>query len=367
MAGQEPGVPRGFVGRFERTPEFSNIGEYAGAVAAALERRSSQQQISRLERTHNGPPLDIKRVAVHTITDDQFMAHWAREGRPVVLTGCTAGWDCDGVWNVGALQRRWGWLPWTARRGLSYDSMESFETTLGDYLSCSLEPEPEPEAAARSSSTRLYGANNYIPPELLGELKLPPFFPAHVKRMLDTRLWIGPPGAGVHMHRDLQDNFLLQVFGRKRVVLVAPHHAAELGCTATAGSVAHTTPFLHSTSLTLGQEPPDSVHATSAVLEPGEMLYLPAGYFHATTIVPSTEVTQDGACGVGCSVNYFMSACFASLGVIVPRLRAPDWLGPAPSTMLQDGRHGQTEKETPLSEEEGSGAETLDELAASID
>ena len=101
-------------------------------------------------------------------------------------------------------------------------------------------------------SERLYGANNPVPPRLLPHLRLPPFFPPHTKRLLDTRLWIGPPGCGVHMHRDLQDNFLLQIFGRKRVTLVAPHHAEALGASMV-------TPFLHSTALQQGQAPPPSV------------------------------------------------------------------------------------------------------------
>ena len=54
------------------------------------------------------------------------------------------------------------------------------------------------------------------------------------------------------MHRDLQDNFLLQISGRKRVTLVAPHHAEALGASMV-------TPFLHSTAVRQGQAPPPSV------------------------------------------------------------------------------------------------------------
>ena len=90
--------------------------------------------------------------------------------------------------------------------------MESVETTLGDYLdrvSGQSLPQLESQgeageqqvaaAAAGGGREIYYGANNLVPPELIGTLRLPPFFPAHTKRLLDTRLWIGPTGCGVHV------------------------------------------------------------------------------------------------------------------------------------------------------------------------
>ena len=148
------------------------------------------------------------------------------------------------------------------------------------------------------------------------------------------------------MHRDLQDNFLLQVFGRKRVTLVAPHHADVL-------NARMVTPFLHTTDVRQGMEPPPETDPVSVVLGAGDMLYLPAGYFHATHTECEPEDEQEHPCesscsgeegdegkgfskrGIGCSVNYFMSACFASLGVIVPDFAglAPDWLDEPPREM----------------------------------
>ena len=123
------------------------------------------------------------------------------------------------------------------------------------------------------------------------------------------------------------------------MTLVAPHHAGVL-------SARMVTPFLHTTDVRQGMEPPPETNPVSVVLGPGDMLYLPAGYFHATNTECEPEEAQENEGerpnsqgfskrGIGCSVNYFMSACFASLGVIVPELAGapPDWLDEPPPEM----------------------------------
>ena len=52
-------------------------------------------------------------------------------------------------------------------------------------------------------------------------------------------------------------------------------------------------------------------------LDPGDLLFLPAGWWHRTKCLPG-----DGTV----SINFFMSACFAALGVVVPKLVESDWL-----------------------------------------
>ena len=85
-------------------------------------------------------------------------------------------------------------------------------------------------------------------------------------------------------------------------------------------------------------------------LEPGEMLYLPAAYFHATETLPAAsgnsadnQASRRGSAAsdfaathadIGASANFFLSACFAAIGVIVPDLAEegvpPAWLGGEP-------------------------------------
>ena len=76
------------------------------------------------------------------------------------------------------------------------------------------------------------------------------------------------------------------------------------------------------------------------------MLYLPAAYFHATETLPAAsgnsadnQASRCDASGwdatdIGASANFFLSACFAAIGVIVPDLAEegvpPAWLGGEP-------------------------------------
>ena len=58
----------------------------------------------------------------------------------------------------------------------------------------------------------------------------------------------------------------------------------------------------------------------SVVLEPGDCLFLPAGWWHAT------ENLGDGEGGViGASVNFFCAATYSALGVVPPDIFPADW------------------------------------------
>ena len=183
-----------------------------------------------------------------------------------------------------------------------------------------------------------------------------------------TRLWIGGRGGGVHCHRDLQDNFVVMIFGRKRFDLWAPH-MTHSRCIGGARAI---TPYLHEAicqdhgasrsetstqddkedeigvdsnmgglplelSVPALQDPPspsplpilppppppppplgiDSEHARmlSVVLEPGDCLYLPAGWWHAAETLENP----------GASINFFCAATYGALGVVPPDIFPSDW------------------------------------------
>eukprot|EP01052_Picozoa_sp_SAG31_P005006 SAG31_NODE_214_length_20084_cov_2.644684_10_plen_191_part_00 len=145
----------------------------------------------------------------------------------------------------------------------------------------------------------------------------------------------------------------MQLFGHKAVTLIAPHHAACLGSSIV-------TPFLHTTKILLGETPPGGTQPVTVVLHAGEMLYLPAGWFHSTEARYNDDLETEAAgteqrqnlhaeraqnkecedqkyCRLSGSVNFFLSACFTAVGVIVPQLNQSDasdsWLGSPPPSM----------------------------------
>jgi hypothetical protein len=95
-ADEPPSVPAGFVGRFRHASECTSLDEYARSVAAAIEERSrALLGGGGGDAAGDGGVPAVERVALEGVSPTQFMGRWARQGRPVVLTGCMAGWDTE--------------------------------------------------------------------------------------------------------------------------------------------------------------------------------------------------------------------------------------------------------------------------------
>jgi hypothetical protein len=300
-----------FQERLPREKEFESLSEYVSALMTALD----QQSLLNPE-----PCSSVFVVPFCELSEDRFFEEFAFKGHPVVLTNLPKPFAFESsVWKKEALLESCAEMPCTIRKGTCYETMESLETTYAEYL----------ELISQADCDLYYGANNMLPPHLIPWLPLPPFFPRHTKRLLDTRLWIGPKSTGAPLHRDLQDNFLHQVFGEKLVFLIPPH-CVDPSC---AYSV---TPFLQAHRRGLGVDGKlNSMLCLSSnctiqeiVLHPGDMLFIPAGWWHSTVNTGSS---------LSCSVNYFLSACFASLRVVVPDIASGDWLLEPGTRLLEDG------------------------------
>lgn len=124
-----------------------------------------------------------------------------------------------------------------------------------------------------------YMAANPVPPELDSTYHYPRVFQRTAFNA--PRWWVGPKGAGLKLHRDLVDNFLYQVKGSKRITLYAPSETPCLYPLVIGGN-----PFYEPSKVDPEQPDyetyPEARHARSVMcdLHAGEMLYLPAGWWH---------------------------------------------------------------------------------------
>ena len=127
MCDDEPGVPKGFRGKFVHEIEPQSIDEYSRNITKAIEECSRAS-------FPDGAPV-IERVDASSLSREDFLSEYGRRGLPVVLTNAMEGWDPE-VWSSPErLSEAYGSdTPWTARRGRSYEEMESVETTLPAYL-----------------------------------------------------------------------------------------------------------------------------------------------------------------------------------------------------------------------------------------
>lgn len=93
--------------------------------------------------------------------------------------------------------------------------------------------------------------------------------------------WIGPPGTFTPLHHDLTNNLLVQVTGRKRVVMV---DALTLPRLYNDRHVFSEIADLTDPTLDLATHPLlEGLHIHDVELNPGEMLFIPIGWWHQVT------------------------------------------------------------------------------------
>jgi len=193
----------------------------------------------------------------------------AAEGLPFLIAGAVKRWPLCAL-GPDALRERFGDVPVRAR--------------VGDYVATAFAP----DRAMRDMPLRDYldlGAapDSELPPYVgnleLRELNAMCHWPSWFGRMGPPRFWLGPARTVTPLHCDYDDNIFAQVWGSKRIFLAPPHHD-EFLYTREANPVLFGSPF--------DPEAPDfdafplarRAAIVEVVVEPGDMLYVPAGWYH---------------------------------------------------------------------------------------
>jgi len=125
-------------------------------------------------------------------------------------------------------------------------------------------------------------ANDLFPVEFL-MVKGVDFNPEEAYKHRVTIVWFGPQGATTHTHYDISHNFYVQLYGEKRFLLFPPSALQNL----------YLFPLLHpgAQASQVDLENPDlsafplfenvsSANPVVAILQPGDVLYLPPMWFH---------------------------------------------------------------------------------------
>jgi len=227
---------------------------------------------------HGLPPLrSVERIAMPS-RDAFFDAHvWPC--RPVVLTDLAARWGALDRWEPHALARRVHdvRLPVSITQGV-YDFARGDDNWVPRDTVTAMSVS---ELVARLDEGReecLYLNQQSIPerfPELMAELREPDILPPGSVQKL--YLWLGSKGNVSSLHYDRPNNFLVQLYGRKRLVLFAPQDHAALY---PSQKISHFS--------RVDIERPDleafpdyaSAQGYEVVLEAGDTLYLPPFWWH---------------------------------------------------------------------------------------
>lgn len=194
----------------------------------------------------------------------------AAAGMPFLVTGIVKRWPLASL-TPQDLRAQFGHLPVRAR--------------VGDYVNTAFAP----DRAMRDMLLRDYldltppDATSDLPPYVgnlsLRELNRLCHWPTWFDKMGPPRFWIGPARTVTPLHCDYDDNIFAQLWGTKRIFLAPPHHDAFL-YTREANPLLFGSPF--------DPEAPDfdafplarQAALVEIIVEPGDMLYVPAGWYH---------------------------------------------------------------------------------------
>ncbi|CAH0262635.1 hypothetical protein SRABI118_03263 [Massilia sp. Bi118] len=193
----------------------------------------------------------------------------AAEGLPFLISGVVRRWPLCAL-TPSQLRERYGQVPVRAR--------------VGDYVATAFAP----DRAMRDMLLREYLDISESPaddlPPYVGNLELRELngmchWPGYFDKMGPPRFWLGPARTVTPLHCDYDDNIFAQIWGSKRIFLAPPHHDEYL-YTREANPVLFGSPF--------DPEAPDfdafplarQAAVVDVVVQPGDMLYVPAGWYH---------------------------------------------------------------------------------------
>lgn len=214
---------------------------------------------------------------------EEFYREYVLRGEPVILAGIARAWPALPLMRPSTLKQMFGGVTVTVRETddeLNYFFGESGKSAmkLGDYIDAISGP-PSPGRARPylgnipfdHPQTRQYFQR------LKAALPFPDYFPNQVYG--DLRLWMGAQGQRSTIHNDNYHNLNTQLYGRKKFLLFAPGQHPQLYA-ALVNETCWASP--------VDPESPDyarypmfhHAEAREAVLEAGDMLYIPIFWWH---------------------------------------------------------------------------------------
>ncbi|XP_070617020.1 bifunctional peptidase and arginyl-hydroxylase JMJD5 [Erythrolamprus reginae] len=195
---------------------------------------------------------------------------------PVVLEGVVDHWPCLRKWSVDYLLRLAGNRTVPVELGARYTDQDWSQNlmTVAEFISRFVEQEnPKGYLAQHQLFDQI--------PELKEDIGIPDYccLGKNDEEEITINAWFGPSGTVSPLHQDPQQNFLVQVMGRKYIRLFSPEDSEKL--------YPHEGHLLHNTSQ-VDVEDPDLVKFPQfkaaafqdCILSPGEVLFIPANYWH---------------------------------------------------------------------------------------
>jgi len=214
-----------------------------------------------------------------TVSPAKFLDRYYAANRPVILTGLMEDWPALSRWNPQHFKTEYGDQMVEIMSGRSEDPDyeinsrdHKHQVRFADYVDMVT-------SASESNDCYLVANNGFFSrPEMRPLLEDVRFFEEHLDPAASggrVHFWFGPAGTVTPLHHDEMNIFMAQVYGRKKVTLISPEQThlvynhigvfSEVNC-----------------------DDPDyerhplfrEAQVLQVVLEPGEVLFLPVGWWH---------------------------------------------------------------------------------------
>ena len=218
---------------------------------------------------------------VSGISGEDFLEMFYARQRPTVLCGAIGDWPALRLWTPDYLKAQVGAAQIECQTGRSANPR--FEMERLKHLGQMPFDGFIDQAASMVGNDIYVTANNAASnaaalAPLMADLGALPGILDHAAGDAAGMIWIGPAGSFTPMHHDLTDNLLVQLVGRKRVIIAAPAETAKLYNTF---DVYSDIPDLTDPGLDLAAFPKlADIRLMDVTLEPGEALFLPVGWWH---------------------------------------------------------------------------------------
>ncbi len=226
-------------------------------------------------RLNRVKPIEIARR--EKLSSETFLAEYYSTNRPVIITGMLEDWPARHKWNCSwfreTLAEREVEVQFGRERDADYEKnsiAHKKKIRFGEYI----------DLVERGPSNDFYmtanndSANRVQLTELWQDiLPLPDYLDPAASGA--GFFWFGPAGTITPLHHDLTNNFMAQIFGRKRIKLISVAETARLA------NSRHCFSEIDLRQPDLARFPAFAdVPVAECILNPGEILFLPVGWWH---------------------------------------------------------------------------------------
>ncbi|MRW94669.1 cupin-like domain-containing protein [Duganella sp. FT80W] len=259
-----------------RSPYLSGVARLSNRLAKRDWVLGIQARLNRLT-----PPTVPRRAC---LSGDEFLDQYYRRNQPVIITGMLDDCAAREKWSFDYLATQLGQREVEVQFGRNADADYELNSAshrrrmpFADYVALV-------RAAGVTNDFYMTANNDHHNREALRELMadLPPL-DQYLKPGANGFFWFGPAGTITPFHHDLTNNFMIQVAGRKRVRMVAPCDTPNMY------NQRHCFSPVDGRGIDLQRFPlMAEVPVLECVLAPGEILFLPVGWWH---FVEALDVT----------------------------------------------------------------------------